>query len=98
MDYRPGVFQGDKQETKFSAYKPVFKGGLNRVNVLIVDTEQIDLETACKVCKECSERLGEEILAIPKGIDLIQDISIDWMIMIRDELDRRINEGYERRV
>lgn len=60
------------------------------MNILIVDTEQIDLDTAHRVCKECSERLGEEILAIPKGIDIIQDISIDWMIMIRDELDRRI--------
>ena len=71
------------------------------MNVLIVDTEQIDLETASKVCKECSERLKEEILVIPKGIDIIQDISIDWMIMIRDELDRRIKkegENFKRRV
>lgn len=68
------------------------------MNVLIVDTEQIDLDTACRICKECSEALKAEMLVIPKGIDLIQDISMDWMIMIRDELDRRINEGYERRV
>lgn len=68
------------------------------MNILIVDTEQVDLETACMVGKECSERLKEEILVIPKGIDIIQDVSIEWMIMIRDELDRRINESNERRV
>lgn len=60
------------------------------MNILIVDTEQIDLVTASNFCKEYSERLAKEILVIPKGIDIIQDISIDWMIMIRDELDRRI--------
>ena len=46
--------------------------------------------TASNFCKEYSERLAEEILLIPKGIDIMQDVSIDWMIMIRDELDRRI--------
>lgn len=60
------------------------------MTILIVDTDQIDLTTASNFCKESSEKLGEEILVIPKGIDIMQDVSIDWMIMIRDELDRRI--------
>lgn len=60
------------------------------MTILIVDTDQIDLTTASNFCKEYSERLAEETLVIPKGIDIMQDVSIDWMIMIRDELDRRI--------
>ena len=60
------------------------------MNILIVDTDQINLAIASEFSKEYSERLAEEMIIIPKGIDIMRDVSIDWMIMIRDELDRRI--------
>ena len=60
------------------------------MNILIVDTDQINLTIASEFCKEYCERLSEDMLMIPKGIDIMRDVSIDWMIMIRDELDRRI--------
>ena len=66
------------------------------MNILIVDTEQIDFETANKMCEELGKK--EEIFLIPKGIDIIQDVSTDWMIMIRNELNRRIDENNKRRI
>lgn len=69
------------------------------MNIFIVDTEQIDLSTAAEIFKNCCEKLGQEVLVIPKGIDIMQDVSVDWMIMIRDMLDERIkNESNKGRV
>ncbi len=69
------------------------------MNIFIVDTEQIDLSTATEIFKNCRKKLGQEILVIPKGIDVMQDVSVDWMIMIRDMLDERIkNESNKRRI
>lgn len=33
---------------------------------------------------------SDDWVAIPKGIDIMQDISVDWMKMIRDTLDEKI--------
>ena len=67
-------------------------GGVS-MNVLIVDTEQITLELANKICKEVANKSRpDDLIAIPKGIDIIQDISVDWMKMIRDRLDEKIRE------
>ena len=62
------------------------------MNVLIVDTDKIDLTTACNTLKDCINKSGGEVecLIIPKGIDILQDISVDWMKMIRDTLDEKI--------
>jgi hypothetical protein len=62
------------------------------MNVLIVDTDKINLTTACNTLKDCVNKSGGEVewRMIPKGIDIIQDISVDWMKMIRDRLDEKI--------
>lgn len=60
------------------------------MNVLIVDTDKIDLNTAAEIAKELANKTGCDLIAIPKGIDIIQDISVDWMKMIRDRLDEKI--------
>ena len=60
------------------------------MNVLIVDTDKISLYAAEEICKKVANKTGCDLIAIPKGIDIIQDISVDWMKMIRDRLDEKI--------
>ena len=63
------------------------------MNVLIVDTEKITLELAHKICEDVVNNSElDDLIVIPKGIDIMQDISVDWMKMIRDRLDEKIRE------
>jgi hypothetical protein len=43
-----------------------------------------------EICKKVANKTGCNLIVIPKGIDIIQDISVDWMKMIRDRLDEKI--------
>jgi hypothetical protein len=60
------------------------------MNVLIIDTDKISLDVASKKFKEIMNKSSDDWIAIPKGIDIMQDISVDWMKMIRDRLDEKI--------
>lgn len=61
------------------------------MNVLIIDTEKIDLYTVNNIVKNCMNNTNtDDWLVMPKGIDILQDISVDWMKMIRDVLDKKI--------
>lgn len=60
------------------------------MNVLIVDTDKIDLTVLRDCFDKAMEISKEDYLVLPKGIDIIQDISVDWMKMIRDVLDEKI--------
>lgn len=60
------------------------------MNVLIIDTDKIHLDVANKIFKEIMNQSSDDWVAIPKGIDIMQDISVDWMKMIRDTLDEKI--------
>lgn len=61
------------------------------MNVLIVDLDKIDLEMACAFYKEVVEISGcEDWIILPKGIDLLQDMPIEWMKIVRDQLDENI--------
>lgn len=60
------------------------------MNVLIVDTDKIHLDAAEEICRQLANKSKCDLIAIPKGIDIIQDISVDWMKMIRDRLDENI--------
>lgn len=63
------------------------------MNVLIIDTKKITLDLAHKICEDVMKNSGlDDMIAIPKGIDIMQDISVDWMKMIRDRLDEKIKE------
>ena len=63
------------------------------MNVLIVDTEKITLGLAHQICKDVVNNSElDDLIVIPKGIDIMQDISVDWMKMIRDRLDEKIKE------
>lgn len=63
------------------------------MNVLIIDTDKVTLDLANKICEDVvdSGKL-DDLIVIPKGIDIMQDISVDWMKMIRDRLDEKIRE------
>ena len=61
------------------------------MNVLIVDADKIDVEKLNEVFETCVHKSGtNEWVVLPKGIDVMQDISVDWMKMIRDRLDEKI--------
>jgi hypothetical protein len=60
------------------------------MNVLIVDTDKIRLDVVEKICRQVANKTECDLIAIPKGVDIMQDISIDWMKMIRDRLDENI--------
>lgn len=59
------------------------------MNVLIVDLNEIKVDQASHYFKQACQ-LGGEWLMLPKQIDVLQDVSIDWMKMIRDRLDEQI--------
>lgn len=61
------------------------------MNVLIVDIDNIDLERT-KFYYEKAVELGGEWIVLPKQIDILQDISVDWMKMIRDKMDEKLRE------
>lgn len=63
------------------------------MNVLIIDTEKFTLDLANQICEYVMKHSKlDDLIAIPKGIDIIQDISVDWMKMIRDKMDEKIRE------
>ena len=62
------------------------------MNVLIVDTDKISVELYHQIYKDCMDKITDDWIVIPKGIDILQDISVDWMKMIRDKMDEKIKE------
>lgn len=63
------------------------------MNVLIVDTEKITLGLAHEICEDVVNNSKlDDLIVIPKGIDIMQDISVDWMKMIRDKMNEKIKE------
>ena len=60
------------------------------MNILIIDTDKIHLDVVNEKLKEIMNKSSNDWVVIPKGIDIIQDISVDWMKMIRDTLDEKL--------
>lgn len=60
------------------------------MNILIIDTDKIHLDVVNEKLKEIMNKSSDDLVVIPKGIDIIQDISVDWMKMIRDTLDEKL--------
>ena len=60
------------------------------MNILIIDTDKIHLDVVNEKLKEIMNKSSDDWVVIPKGIDIIQDISVDWMKMIRDTLDEKL--------
>ena len=63
------------------------------MNVLIVDTDKFDIDEVAKIAQKTAKESGsDDWVIIPKGIDIMQDISVDWMKMIRDRMNEKIKE------
>ena len=62
------------------------------MNVLIVDLNKIDVELARDIAKHVREASGSDdwIMLPKKGVDILQDVPIEWMKKIRDGLDKKI--------
>jgi hypothetical protein len=61
------------------------------MNVLIIDTNKIAVRTAYEIYKKCVKQSGiDDWIVIPKDVDIIQNVSVDWMKTIRDKLDEKI--------
>lgn len=63
------------------------------MNILIVDFDVWNFDTAVKFYEKCCEADNSVgWIMLPKGMDLMQNVSIDWMKMVRDRLDEKIRE------
>ena len=63
------------------------------MNVLIIDTDKVSLDVANQILENIIKHSGsDDWVAIPKGFDIMTDISVDWIKMIRDKMDKRIRE------
>ena len=61
------------------------------MNVLIVDIDNIPLDMANLFYKKAVEiSRCDDWIMLPKGIDLLQDMPIEWMKLVRDQLDEKI--------
>jgi hypothetical protein len=61
------------------------------MNVLIVDMDKIDVELANHVGKHVIEVSGtDDWIMLPKGIDILQDVPVEWLKHLRDQLDKKI--------
>lgn len=61
------------------------------MNVLIVDLDKIDVELANHIGKHVREASGtDDWIMLPKGVDVLQDVPIEWMKHLRDQLDEKI--------
>ena len=61
------------------------------MNVLIVDMDQITLDMASKFYETAIDASGTtDWILLPKGMDLLQDVHLDWLKMIRRQIDEEI--------
>ena len=61
------------------------------MNVLIVDLNKINVELARDISKHVREASGtDDWIMLPKGVDVLQDVPIEWMKRVRDQLDEKI--------
>lgn len=63
------------------------------MNVLIFDIDKFDMPEVYRIYENIIKMSGsDDWIGIPKGIDIIQDMPVDWMKMLRDRLDEKIKE------
>lgn len=67
------------------------------MNILIYDVKQVRMEQLkhmVDAVKQVSK--SDDWIVLPKGIDIIQDAPVEYLICIRDALDKRIREFEEK--
>lgn len=61
------------------------------MNVLIVDVNKINAELARDIGSHVREASGtDDWIMLPKGIDVLQDVPIEWVKHVREQLDEKI--------
>lgn len=62
------------------------------INILKVDTNKVDIDTACRAAAQLHKALNEEdvVLVLPYSIDVLLDVPIEEIISIRDNLNEII--------
>jgi hypothetical protein len=67
------------------------------MNILIYDVKQVHMEQLkhmVDAVKQVSK--SDDWIVLPKGIDIIQDAPVEYLVCIRDALDQRIKESEEK--
>lgn len=62
------------------------------MNILIVDIDKVPLDILSGFLKQASEVINDDVIVLPKGVDILQDVPIGWLKDIRDRLNEKINE------
>ena len=60
------------------------------MNVLIADLNKIDCETLFQFVKAAQNVIGDDFIVFPKGVDILQDVPIEWLKHVRKQLDEKI--------
>jgi hypothetical protein len=67
------------------------------MNILIYDVKQVHMEQLkhmVDAVKQVSK--SDDWIVLPKGINVIQDAPVEYLVCIRDALDKRIREFEEK--
>jgi hypothetical protein len=67
------------------------------MHILIYDVKQVHMEQLkhmVDAVKQVSK--SDDWIVLPKGIDIIQDAPVEYLVCIRDALDQRIKESEEK--
>ena len=60
------------------------------MNVLIVDMDKVPVNILKIFVDKAAEIMNDDIVVLPKGVDILQDVPIKWLKDIRDRLDEKI--------
>lgn len=60
------------------------------MNILIVDIGKIDLDTLNAFVNMAAEVIKDDMIVLPKGVDILQDVPIEWLKHLRNQLDEKI--------
>lgn len=62
------------------------------MNVLIVDIGNIDLDILNTCINKAAEIIKDDFIVLPKGVNILQDVPVEWLKHLRDQLDKKIKE------
>ena len=60
------------------------------MNVLIVDLDKVSVDVLNIFINSAVEITNEDFIVLPKGVDILQDVPVEWLKAIRDKLDENI--------
>lgn len=62
------------------------------MNVLIVDLDKVNPDILKVFVNNAAETMNDDIIVLPKGVDILQDVPVEWLKDIRDKLDEKIRK------